>query len=146
MLYRTETLECSLRAHIEKECNFSLRKYVAIVSLEQRQHYKDDFNAEYEEYRNLHTQIDKIQTKFQQYKEQWKSLAAGSEAYQVKKDQTVKTVLHHSSVLDSLVRLSETKGNGGLGIYAQTVLGLGVISARSCSRNSASVVCEQRVR
>ncbi|NWY23041.1 ELL factor, partial [Aphelocoma coerulescens] len=72
--------------------------YVATVSLEQCQRYKDDFNAEYEEYlmylsmqnmSNLHTQIDKIQTNFRQYNEQWKSLAAGSEAYQVKKDKTV---------------------------------------------------------
>ncbi|XP_056354545.1 RNA polymerase II elongation factor ELL2-like, partial [Oenanthe melanoleuca] len=50
------------------------RKYIAIVSLEQRQHYKDDFNAEYEEYRNLHAQIDKINKNFRQFNEQWKSL------------------------------------------------------------------------
>ncbi|NXE03036.1 ELL factor, partial [Chaetorhynchus papuensis] len=86
-------------ALIENWSNFSIRKYVAIVSLEQRKHYKDDFNAEYEEYRNLHNQTDKIQMNFSHYKEQWKSLTAGSEAYQVKKDKTVKTVFHHSSVL-----------------------------------------------
>ncbi|CAN8179527.1 unnamed protein product, partial [Coccothraustes coccothraustes] len=60
-----------------------VRKYVAIVSLEQRQRYKDDFNAEYEEYRNLHSQIDKTVKKFRQFQEQWKSLTAGSEAYQM---------------------------------------------------------------
>ncbi|NWY33550.1 ELL2 factor, partial [Pheucticus melanocephalus] len=76
-----------------------IRKYVAIVSLEQRQRYKDDFNAEYEEYRNLHSVIDKTAKKFRQFQEQWKSLTPGSEAYQVKKDKTMKTVLlHHSSV------------------------------------------------
>ncbi|NXD60801.1 ELL factor, partial [Corvus moneduloides] len=69
--------------------------YVAIVSLEQCQRYKDDFNAEYEEYWHLHTQIDKIQTNFRQYYEQWKSLAAGSEAYQVKKDKTVNVVMRY---------------------------------------------------
>ncbi|NWY72516.1 ELL2 factor, partial [Erithacus rubecula] len=78
---------------------FSFRKYVAIVSLEQCQHYKDDFNAEYEEYRNLHFQIDKINKDFMQFYEQWKSVIPGSEAYQVKKDKTVRSVLHPSNVL-----------------------------------------------
>ncbi|NXC65344.1 ELL2 factor, partial [Aleadryas rufinucha] len=84
---------------LENWSNFSIRKYVAIVSLEQRQRYKDDFNAEYEEYRDLHTQIEKIQRNFRRFSEQWKSLTPGSKAYQVKKDITVKTVLRHSSVL-----------------------------------------------
>ncbi|NXL69509.1 ELL2 factor, partial [Leptocoma aspasia] len=84
---------------IEKWSNFSIRKYIAIVSLEQRQRYKDDFNAEYEEYRNLHSHIDKITEHFRQLDEQWKSLTPGSQAYQVKKDKTMETVLHHSSVL-----------------------------------------------
>ncbi|NXU41700.1 ELL2 factor, partial [Drymodes brunneopygia] len=76
-----------------------ISNYVAIVSLEQRQRYKDDFNAEYEEYRNLHTQIGNIIENFRQLSEQWKSVTPGSEAYQVKKDKTMKTVLHHSSIL-----------------------------------------------
>ncbi|XP_066427519.1 RNA polymerase II elongation factor ELL2-like [Molothrus aeneus] len=58
-------------------------KYLAIVSLEQRQRYKDDFNAEYEEYRNLHSLIDKTTKKYRQFQEQWKSLTPGSEAYQM---------------------------------------------------------------
>ncbi|KAM6104801.1 RNA polymerase II elongation factor ELL2-like [Pterocles gutturalis] len=33
-------------------------KYITIVSHEQRQHYEDDFNAEYGEYRNLHARIE----------------------------------------------------------------------------------------
>ncbi|KAM7025934.1 RNA polymerase II elongation factor ELL-like [Acridotheres tristis] len=111
-----------------------LSKYMAIVSLEQRQHYKDDFNAEYEEYRNLHSQIDKINKNFRQFLEQWKSLIPGSEASQVKKDKTVKTVLHHSGALNSLELLSETKGNCRIGIYAQTLLGLGLIFARPCPK------------
>ncbi|XP_053788242.1 RNA polymerase II elongation factor ELL2-like isoform X2 [Vidua chalybeata] len=68
-----------------------LRKYIAIVSLEQCQRYKDDFNAEYEEYRNLHSQIDNIIKKFRQFQEQWKSLTPGSEAYQT---------LHHRILAD----------------------------------------------
>ncbi|NWI37007.1 ELL2 factor, partial [Picathartes gymnocephalus] len=84
---------------IEKWSNFSVRNYVALVSLEQRQRYKDDFSAEYEEYRSLRTQIDKIQKNFRQFNEQWTSLTPGSKSYQVRKNKTMKTVLHHSSVL-----------------------------------------------
>lgn len=69
--------------------------------MQQRQRYKDDLNAEDEEYWNLHTQIDKMKRHFRQFHEQQKSLTAGSKAYQAKKDKTVKAVLHHSSSLDS---------------------------------------------
>ncbi|NXP38439.1 ELL factor, partial [Leiothrix lutea] len=84
---------------IKKWSNFSIRKYVAIISLEQHQCYKDDFNAEYEEYQNLHSHIDKIKENFRQFHEQWKSLTAGSEAHQVKKDKIMKTVLQHRIIL-----------------------------------------------
>ncbi|NXJ23730.1 ELL2 factor, partial [Dicrurus megarhynchus] len=57
-----------------------IRKYVAIVSLEQRQRCKDDFNAEYEEYRNFHVLIDKITKRFRKLGEQRKFLTAGSKA------------------------------------------------------------------
>ncbi|XP_063037469.1 RNA polymerase II elongation factor ELL2-like [Melospiza melodia melodia] len=66
-------------------------KYIAIVSLEQRQRYKDDFNAEYEEYRNLHSLIGKTVKKFRQFQEQWKCLTPGSESYQA---------LHHRILAD----------------------------------------------
>ncbi|XP_063037468.1 RNA polymerase II elongation factor ELL2-like [Melospiza melodia melodia] len=68
-----------------------LRKYIAIISLEQRQRYKDDFNAEYDEYWNLHSQIEKITKKFRQFQEQWKCLTPGSESYQA---------LHHRILAD----------------------------------------------
>ncbi|NWR11057.1 ELL factor, partial [Paradoxornis webbianus] len=84
---------------IEKRSNFSIRKYTAIVSLEQCQRYKDYFNAEYEEYWNLHSHIDKTKENFRQFHEQWKSLTAGSEAHQVKQDKTMKTVLQHNIIL-----------------------------------------------
>ncbi|KAK2519425.1 hypothetical protein Q9966_013921 [Columba livia] len=35
-------------------------KYIAIVSYKQHQSYKDDFNAEYDEYRNLHARMESI--------------------------------------------------------------------------------------
>ncbi|NXM98637.1 ELL2 factor, partial [Sylvia borin] len=76
-----------------------IRKYVAIFSLGQHQRYKDDFNAECEEHQNLHTQIDKMKKNFRQFHEKRKSQTAALKAYQVKKDKTMKAVLHHSSVL-----------------------------------------------
>ncbi|NXF00265.1 ELL2 factor, partial [Menura novaehollandiae] len=66
------------------------RKYVAIASLEQRQRYKEDFNAEYEEYQNLHVLVDNITNSFRELAEQQKFLTPGSKGYQVKKEKTVK--------------------------------------------------------
>lgn len=73
---------------------FSIRKYVAIVSYEQRQSYKNDFYAEYDEYRNLHARIENTTRKFVKLDAQRKLLSPGSKEYQVKKDKTVKIVLH----------------------------------------------------
>ncbi|KAJ7396312.1 hypothetical protein BTVI_146311 [Pitangus sulphuratus] len=58
-------------------------KYVTIVSYEQRQSYKDDFNAEYGEYQNLLAQIDNITKKFRTFNEQLKCVTQGSTAYQM---------------------------------------------------------------
>ena len=71
---------------------FSTRKYIAIVSYEQRQSYKDDFNAEYDEYRNLHARMESITRKFMKLDEQRKQLSPGSKEYHVKKSKTMKTV------------------------------------------------------
>ncbi|NWS13564.1 ELL2 factor, partial [Pachyramphus minor] len=68
----------------------SIRKYVAIVSYEQRQSYKDDFNAEYGEYQNLLAQTESIAKKFRNFNEELKCVTQGSTEYQVKKDKTVK--------------------------------------------------------
>lgn len=73
---------------------FSFRKYVAIVSYEQRQSYKDDFNAEYEEYRNLHARMESISKRFMDFDAQRKLLTPGSKEYQVKEDKTVEVVFH----------------------------------------------------
>ncbi|NXV92651.1 ELL2 factor, partial [Calonectris borealis] len=73
---------------------FSIRKYIAIVSNEQRQSYKDDFNAEYDEYRILHARIESITRRFMKLDAQRKLLSPGSKEYQVKKDKTVKIVFH----------------------------------------------------
>ncbi|NXM33766.1 ELL2 factor, partial [Oxyruncus cristatus] len=68
----------------------STRKYVAIVSYEQRQSYEDDFNAEYGEYQDLLAQMENIAKKFRNFNEQLKCVTQGSTAYQVKKDKTAK--------------------------------------------------------
>ncbi|NWV11301.1 ELL2 factor, partial [Ptilonorhynchus violaceus] len=78
---------------IEKWSNFSIRKYIAIVSLEQCQHYKDDFNAEYGEYQNLHAQVEKITASLRRFGERWKFLTPEtlSAKDRIKKDKTMKT-------------------------------------------------------
>ncbi|XP_029815806.1 RNA polymerase II elongation factor ELL2 isoform X1 [Manacus vitellinus] len=58
-------------------------KYTAIVSYEQRQSYKDDFNAEYGEYQNLLAQTDNIAKKFGKFNEQQKFVTQGSTEYQM---------------------------------------------------------------
>ncbi|NXL93263.1 ELL2 factor, partial [Alectura lathami] len=59
------------------------KKYIPIVSYEQRQRYKDDFNAEYDEYRNLHVRIQSVTRKFMEFDAQRKQLSRGSKEYQM---------------------------------------------------------------
>lgn len=62
---------------------FIIRKYIAIVSYEQRQNYKDDFNAEYDEYRALHARMETVARRFIKLDAQRKRLSPGSKEYQV---------------------------------------------------------------
>uniref|UniRef100_A0A8D0EDU2 Elongation factor for RNA polymerase II n=1 Tax=Salvator merianae TaxID=96440 RepID=A0A8D0EDU2_SALMN len=64
-----------------------LRKYGAISSSEQRQSYKNDFNAEYGEYRDLHARIERITRRFMQLDAQLKQLSQGSDEYKNIHDQ-----------------------------------------------------------
>ncbi|KAK2087743.1 hypothetical protein P7K49_033650, partial [Saguinus oedipus] len=57
-------------------------KYAAISSSEQRQSYKNDFNAEYSEYRDLHARIERITRRFTQLDAQLRQLTQGSEEYE----------------------------------------------------------------
>ncbi|OWK12526.1 ELL2 [Cervus elaphus hippelaphus] len=59
-----------------------LIKYIAIVSYEQGQNYKDDFNAEYDEYRALHARMETVARRFIKLDAQRKSLSPGSKEYQ----------------------------------------------------------------
>lgn len=45
---------------------FPNRQYFTIASQDQRLQYKQDFNTEYEEYRQLHEKIDSVAKKFLQ--------------------------------------------------------------------------------
>ncbi|XP_072450551.1 RNA polymerase II elongation factor ELL [Chiloscyllium punctatum] len=64
-----------------------LLKYSAIESQEQRQGYKTDFNAEYNEYRDLHSRIESITRRFTQLDAELKQLSPGSADYKSTHDQ-----------------------------------------------------------
>ncbi|XP_006885436.1 PREDICTED: RNA polymerase II elongation factor ELL2 [Elephantulus edwardii] len=59
-----------------------LIKYIAIVSYEQRQNYKDDFFAEYDEYRALYARMETVARRFIKLDAQRKRLSPGSKEYQ----------------------------------------------------------------
>lgn len=54
-----------------------------IGSPEQRQRYKNDFNAEYSEYRGLHARIEGITRQFTVLDNELKQLQQGTEKYKV---------------------------------------------------------------
>ncbi|KAM9688458.1 RNA polymerase II elongation factor ELL [Trichechus inunguis] len=64
-----------------------LLKYAAISSSEQRQSYKNDFNAEYTEYRDLHARIERITRRFTQLDAQLRQLSQGSAEYETTRGQ-----------------------------------------------------------
>ncbi|XP_004595598.2 RNA polymerase II elongation factor ELL [Ochotona princeps] len=64
-----------------------LLKYATISSSEQRQSYKNDFNAEYSEYRDLHARIERITRRFTQLDAQLRQLSQGSEEYETTRGQ-----------------------------------------------------------
>uniref|UniRef100_A0A8C8F2X7 OCEL domain-containing protein n=1 Tax=Oncorhynchus tshawytscha TaxID=74940 RepID=A0A8C8F2X7_ONCTS len=56
--------------------------YTAVVSMDQRQTYKDEFNAEYEEYRVLHTRVENITRRFHHLDTESRRLPPGTKEYQ----------------------------------------------------------------
>ncbi|XP_051979685.1 RNA polymerase II elongation factor ELL-like [Xyrauchen texanus] len=58
-----------------------LLKYTVISSQEQRQSYKNDFNAEYSEYRGLHARIESITRQFTILDSELKQLQQGTDKY-----------------------------------------------------------------
>lgn len=59
-----------------------IAKYTVILSNEQRQNYKEDFNSEYDEYRSLHARVENITRRFMQLDARRKRLSPGSKEYQ----------------------------------------------------------------
>ncbi|CAG5853050.1 unnamed protein product, partial [Menidia menidia] len=61
--------------------------YGTITSLEQRQRYQEDFCAEYDEYKDLHSRIATITHMFVQLGSKIKSLSPGTREYKIMEDQ-----------------------------------------------------------
>uniref|UniRef100_A0A8C6LDT8 Elongation factor for RNA polymerase II 2 n=1 Tax=Nothobranchius furzeri TaxID=105023 RepID=A0A8C6LDT8_NOTFU len=66
------------------------RKYTPLVSLDQRQGYKDDFNAEYGEYRQLHARVESITRRFTQLEAQCRKLTPGTKEHQKVQDEVLR--------------------------------------------------------
>nr|XP_055035866.1 RNA polymerase II elongation factor ELL2 [Misgurnus anguillicaudatus] len=74
-------------------------KYTAVISMDQRQRYKDDFNAEYDEYRILHASVESVTRRFTQLDAQCRRLAPGTKEYQEVHEQVLqeyKNIKQHS--------------------------------------------------
>ncbi|XP_068172208.1 RNA polymerase II elongation factor ELL2 [Antennarius striatus] len=65
-------------------------KYIPLMSTEQRQSYKDDFNAEYDEYRLLHARVENITRRFTQLDGQCRKLAPGTKEHQKVQEEVLK--------------------------------------------------------
>ncbi|KAM8833316.1 RNA polymerase II elongation factor ELL-like isoform 1-T1 [Synchiropus picturatus] len=64
-----------------------LLKYTVIVDQEQRQSYKQEFNKEYSEYRNLHAHIDGVTRQFMELDSQLKQLHPDRHKYKAVRNQ-----------------------------------------------------------
>uniref|UniRef100_A0A3Q2EA91 Elongation factor RNA polymerase II n=1 Tax=Cyprinodon variegatus TaxID=28743 RepID=A0A3Q2EA91_CYPVA len=80
---------------------FNLRKYTVINSPEQRQKYKNDFNAEYSEYRGLHARIEGITRQFTVLDNELKQLQHGTDKY--------KSI--HNQILQEYHKIKKTNPN-----------------------------------
>ncbi|XP_048844888.1 RNA polymerase II elongation factor ELL-like [Brienomyrus brachyistius] len=78
-----------------------LLKYTAICSHEQRQSYKNDFNVEYSEYRDLHARIEAVTRQFTVLDSQLRQLQPGSDKY--------KTI--HNQILQEYRKIKKTNPN-----------------------------------
>ncbi|CAJ1060330.1 RNA polymerase II elongation factor ELL [Xyrichtys novacula] len=78
-----------------------LLKYTVISSPEQRQKYKNDFNTEYSEYRDLHARIESITRQFTVLDNELKQLQQGTDKYQ--------TI--HNQILEEYHKIKKTNPN-----------------------------------
>lgn len=65
-------------------------KYMPLMSMDQRQSYKDDFNAEYDEYRLLHARVEKITRRFTKLAALCRKMMPGTKEYQKVQDEVLK--------------------------------------------------------
>uniref|UniRef100_H3CZ95 Elongation factor for RNA polymerase II 2 n=1 Tax=Tetraodon nigroviridis TaxID=99883 RepID=H3CZ95_TETNG len=65
-------------------------KYLPLVSGDQRQSYKDDFNAEYDEYRLLHARVESVTRRFSQLDAQCRKLVPGTKEHQKMQEEVLK--------------------------------------------------------
>uniref|UniRef100_A0A3P9NV47 Elongation factor RNA polymerase II n=1 Tax=Poecilia reticulata TaxID=8081 RepID=A0A3P9NV47_POERE len=77
------------------------QKYTVITSPEQRQRYKNDFNAEYSEYRGLHARIEGITRQFTVLDNELKQLQQGTDKY--------KSI--HNQILEEYHKIKKTNPN-----------------------------------
>ncbi|XP_062313497.1 RNA polymerase II elongation factor ELL2 [Osmerus eperlanus] len=67
-----------------------IAKYTPLVSMDQRQSYKDDFNDEYDEYRVLHARVESTTRRFTQLDAQSRRLPPGTKEYQEVHEEVLK--------------------------------------------------------
>jgi hypothetical protein len=58
-------------------------KYIAISSGPQRAKYKQDFNTEYQEYRDLHDNVEKVTRKFAEFESLMRQAQPGTDEFEV---------------------------------------------------------------
>ncbi|XP_029972361.1 RNA polymerase II elongation factor ELL-like [Salarias fasciatus] len=80
----SENLFDSKVLQMESDTQDYLLKYTQICSHSQRQSYKQDFNSEYSEYRDLHARIDSVTRQFMELDTQLKQLHHESHKYKVR--------------------------------------------------------------
>lgn len=77
-------------------------KYIAISNGPQRAKYKQDFNAEYQEYRDLHDNVEKVTKKFAELETLMRQAQPGTEEYEVG-TQHLKYLRENVHILQSLL-------------------------------------------
>ncbi|MEQ2294643.1 hypothetical protein AMECASPLE_006003 [Ameca splendens] len=65
-------------------------KYTPLMSVDQRQSYKDDFNGEYDEYRQLHARVESITRRFTQLDALCRKLVPGTKEHQKVQEEVLK--------------------------------------------------------
>ncbi|KAM9355757.1 RNA polymerase II elongation factor ELL-like [Pholidichthys leucotaenia] len=83
----TEILFDSNALQVDDDCADYLSKYTVICNPDQRQSYKQDFNKEYNEYRDLHAHIDTVTQQFLELDSQLKQLHHDSHKYKTVRNQ-----------------------------------------------------------